>query len=41
MDVVNAYSYANEVMLRNMMARDAEEGMSAFVEKRTPVWEDR
>jgi hypothetical protein len=24
-----------------MMARDAEEGMSAFVEKRTPVWEDR
>ena len=41
MDVVDAYSYANEVMLRNMMARDAEEGMSAFVEKRTPVWEDR
>jgi enoyl-CoA hydratase/carnithine racemase len=41
MDVVNAYSYANEVMLKNMMARDAEEGMSAFVEKRTPVWEDR
>jgi len=28
-------------MLKNMMARDAEEGMSAFVEKRTPVWEDR
>jgi enoyl-CoA hydratase/carnithine racemase len=41
MDVVDAYSYANEVMLRNMMARDAEEGMSAFVEKRTAVWEDR
>jgi enoyl-CoA hydratase/carnithine racemase len=41
MDVVDAYSYANEVMLKNMMARDAEEGMSAFVEKRTPVWEDR
>jgi enoyl-CoA hydratase/carnithine racemase len=41
MNVVDAYNYANEVMLKNMMARDAEEGMSAFVEKRTPVWEDR
>jgi enoyl-CoA hydratase/carnithine racemase len=41
MNVVDAYNYANEVMLRNMMARDAEEGMSAFVEKRTPVWEDQ
>jgi enoyl-CoA hydratase/carnithine racemase len=41
MNIVDAYNYANEVMLTNMMARDAEEGMSAFVEKRTPVWEDR
>jgi len=41
MNVVDAYNYANEVMLTNMMARDAEEGMSAFVEKRTPIWEDR
>jgi enoyl-CoA hydratase/carnithine racemase len=41
MNVVDAYNYANEVMLKNMMARDAEEGMSAFVEKRTPIWEDR
>jgi enoyl-CoA hydratase/carnithine racemase len=41
MNVVDAYNYANEVMLKNMMARDAEEGMSAFVEKRTPVWEDQ
>jgi enoyl-CoA hydratase/carnithine racemase len=41
MNVVDAYNYANEVMLTNMLARDAEEGMSAFVEKRTPVWEDR
>jgi 1,4-dihydroxy-2-naphthoyl-CoA synthase len=24
-----------------MMTHDAEEGISAFVEKRTPVWEDR
>jgi enoyl-CoA hydratase/carnithine racemase len=41
MGVVDAYKHANEVMLKNMMARDAEEGISAFVEKRTPVWEDR
>ena len=30
-----------EVMVENMMVRDAEEGISAFVEKRTPTWEDR
>ena len=41
MDVVDAYNYANEIMLKNMMTHDAEEGISAFVEKRTPVWEDR
>jgi enoyl-CoA hydratase/carnithine racemase len=41
MGIVDAYQHANEVMLKNMMARDAEEGISAFVEKRTPVWEDR
>jgi 1,4-dihydroxy-2-naphthoyl-CoA synthase len=29
------------VMVQNMMARDAEEGIAAFVEKRQPTWEDR
>jgi len=28
-------------MTENMMARDAEEGIGAFIEKRTPKWEDR
>jgi 1,4-dihydroxy-2-naphthoyl-CoA synthase len=28
-------------MVQNMMARDAEEGIAAFVEKRQPTWEDR
>jgi enoyl-CoA hydratase/carnithine racemase len=41
MDVVDAYNYANEIMLKNMKTHDAEEGISAFVEKRAPVWEDR
>jgi enoyl-CoA hydratase/carnithine racemase len=41
MGVADAYSYASEVMVENMMTRDAEEGIQAFVEKRTPKWEDR
>jgi enoyl-CoA hydratase/carnithine racemase len=36
-----AYAYASEVMTRNMLARDAEEGIDSFLEKRTPVWEGR
>ena len=38
MDVEGAYDYAAEVMTRNMLARDAEEGFDAFIEKRAPVW---
>ena len=38
MDLAGAYAYAAEVMTRNMLARDAEEGIDAFLEKRTPVW---
>src|SRR5712691_372369 len=41
MDLARAYDYAAEVMVENMMARDAEEGICAFVEKRAPTWEDR
>ncbi len=41
MGLDDAYRYTTEVMVENMMARDAEEGISAFVEKRTPKWEDR
>jgi enoyl-CoA hydratase/carnithine racemase len=36
-----AYDYASEVMTRNMMARDAEEGVDAFLQKRPPIWEGR
>jgi enoyl-CoA hydratase/carnithine racemase len=38
MDLSSAYDYASEVMTRNMMARDAEEGIDAFLTKRTPQW---
>jgi enoyl-CoA hydratase/carnithine racemase len=36
-----AYAYASEVMTTNMLARDAEEGIDAFIEKRPPQWEGR
>ena len=39
--LAEAYAYASEVMTENMMARDAEEGICAFIEKRYPTWEDR
>src|SRR5450830_223545 len=41
MGLAAAYTYASEVMTENMMARDAEEGICAFIEKRDPSWEDR
>jgi len=38
MDLPAAYAYAAEVMTRNMLARDAGEGIDAFLAKRPPVW---
>jgi enoyl-CoA hydratase/carnithine racemase len=35
-----AYDYATEVMVTNMLHRDAEEGIGAFIEKRPPDWHD-
>lgn len=41
MGLDDAYRYAGEVMVENMLARDAEEGVNAFIEKRPPRWEGR
>ena len=41
MGLAEAYAYASEVMTENLMARDAEEGICAFIDKRKPTWEDR
>jgi enoyl-CoA hydratase/carnithine racemase len=41
MPLADAYKYASEVMVENMLARDAEEGISAFIEKRQPKWQDQ
>ncbi len=40
MDVASAYRLAGQAMTENMMARDAAEGIDAFLAKRAPVWSD-
>ena len=35
-----AYNFTTKVMVDNMLARDAEEGINAFIEKRNPNWTD-
>lgn len=38
MGLDEAYAYTRDVMVENMMYRDTEEGISAFIEKRPPDW---
>ena len=38
MGLAAAYDHASAVMVENMLARDAEEGIGAFMGKRQPVW---
>lgn len=38
MGLAEAYDYAASVMVENMLARDAEEGIGAFIDKRDPRW---
>jgi enoyl-CoA hydratase/carnithine racemase len=39
MNLGDAYDYAAGVMVQNMMHAESEEGIGAFLEKRTPVWD--
>ncbi len=41
MPLRKAYSYTSQMMTYNMMARDAKEGISAFLEKRKPKWRNK
>ncbi|WP_136618724.1 MULTISPECIES: enoyl-CoA hydratase [Mesorhizobium] len=40
MGLADAYAYAGGIMVENMLARDAEEGIDAFIGKRKPEWTD-
>ena len=41
MSLTKAYKYTSQVMVENMMALDAQEGISAFLEKRNPKWQNK
>src|SRR6185312_3711529 len=41
MPLEEAYAFASEVMVENMMLADAEEGICAFLQKRPPDWKDK
>jgi len=41
LDQQKAYAYAKEVMSMNALDTDAQEGMAAFIARRSPVWRDR
>lgn len=41
MELAEAYDYASKIMVDNMLANDAEEGINAFIEKRPPQWQDK
>ena len=38
LSLAEAYEQTSRVMVENILAADAEEGMSAFLEKRRPTW---
>jgi len=38
MPIAEAYDYTGDVMVQNMLFRDTEEGIAAFLEKRPPAW---
>jgi enoyl-CoA hydratase/carnithine racemase len=40
MTLSDAYDFASQVMVDNLLKHDAEEGMNAFIEKRSPIWLD-
>ncbi|WP_299193974.1 enoyl-CoA hydratase [uncultured Erythrobacter sp.] len=40
MSLADAYEHASRVMVENLLAKDAEEGIGAFIAKRPPQWQD-
>ena len=39
--IVDAYRHMSDVMVENLLMKDSEIGICAFIEKRIPEWEDR
>jgi len=40
MSLSKAYEYTSEVMRKNLLRDDAQEGISSFIEKRSPNWDE-
>ncbi len=40
MSLKEAYDYTSKIMTKNMLHKDSEEGITAFLEKRSPNWKD-
>jgi enoyl-CoA hydratase/carnithine racemase len=40
-DEASSYDYAKEAIVKNCLAKDAQEGMKAFIEGRKPIWKHR
>ena len=40
MSLEDAYNYTSTVMIENMLEKDSEEGINAFLEKRKPIWDN-
>ena len=40
MSLKEAYDYTSKIMTKNMLHKDSEEGITAFLEKRSPHWKD-
>jgi len=41
MNIEDAYKYTSKVMITNMLEKDAQEGISAFIDNRDPKWSDK
>jgi len=41
MPIEKAYEYTSKIMAENIMTKDAKEGISSFIEKKSPVWKDK
>ena len=40
MNLSDAYKYTSRVMVKNILKKDAKEGINSFLEKRDPNWSD-